>query len=186
MELSGNQINIISIPNHIHVLKRPRRNALSQSDVTDICLFSLKYQLTHPHNNGKHDISEFVELVNRFTFDGSLPMYLNTLVECMIRDTNDGDEKDVEELTITLTSLLDIMQEYKDKSGEEFHSTMSAVNLYAFLTNANGPLMVRENLWKQISMEGNNYLDEIDEDDIVITFDEDELELLRSLLDGDN
>ena len=115
---------------------RQRRNALTHSEMTDLCLFSLKYQLSHSQNGDGANLSEFVELVNRYTFDGSLPMCLNTLIECAINKKYSDNEENMTELIVRFITLLDIMQEYKNKSSEEFYSSMCVVDLYSFLTGA--------------------------------------------------
>lgn len=198
---------------------RQRRNALTKDDVSNLCIFSLKYNLTHPDLKGRIKLEEFVELVNRFTTDDSLPIYLNTLVDCMlIKRKSDCERIDDSEYAVTLVTLLDVMEVYKKFVGDDFDSKMSAIKLYSFITNPNNHTLVeKHNKWEEMIYQGDEYdfnyqpgeessyessyessqeINECIESECIesetredcelqIEFDEDELRLLRELLDDD-
>lgn len=189
---------------------KQRRNALTRDEVSDLCIFSLKYHLTHPDLNGRIKLEEFVELVNRFTTDDSLPIYFNTLVNCMlIKQKSDYERVDDSNYAMTLVTLLDTMEVYKRVAGEDFDSKMSAINLYSFITNPNNyTLNEKHNKWEKMIYQGEEHELNYKSDDksseepdfeisesiesessedceLQVEFDEDELRLLRELLDDD-
>ena len=208
---------------------KQRRNALTRDEVTDLCIFSLKYHLTHPDLNGRIKLKEFVKLVNRFTTDDSLPIYLNTLVDCMlIKRKSDCERIDDSEYAVTLVTLLDVMEVYKKFVGDDFDSKMSAIKLYSFITNPNNHTLVeKHNKWEEMIYQGDEYdfnyqpgeessyessyessqeinecvesecieseciesecieSESIEDYELQVEFDEDELRLLRELLDDD-
>lgn len=163
------------------LIKKIRRNALTQEEIEMLCIFSIKYYLSNPEYNETIHIDELIELINRYSESQKI-ITMWDILECMIDHNsifNCIEKENRMIYTSDIIGLLTIMETYKTNDEIEFYEMLKALNVYSFITS---PLIndkdlkhYKSDIFKrvfEIAKEFTNKLYRIDEDEnIDLIFD---------------